>query len=183
MGLLTLAIHSGPSSTIQESKPVRRVCEAPADTARKIAGRITRRGVLGVYARRRAPQVLRATARTRGAPPEVCRRSYARRRGAQRDAGTDERLVTSMGGARARLVLGRSRWKTEMAHYRLTFFAAAKKVSAAPHRGESNRPITIQGEANAAGKQPNKGAASKSTKTACKAKRPNQPSSSHLQPS
>jgi hypothetical protein len=30
----------------------------------------------------------------------------------------------------------------------LTFFAAAKKVSAAPHRGEANRPITMQGKAN-----------------------------------
>jgi hypothetical protein len=38
----------------------------------------------------------------------------------------------------------------------LTFFAAAaaKKVSAAPHRGEANRPIRKQGKANAAGKQP-----------------------------
>jgi hypothetical protein len=29
----------------------------------------------------------------------------------------------------------------------LTFFAAAKKVSAAPHRGIANRPITKQGKA------------------------------------
>jgi hypothetical protein len=29
----------------------------------------------------------------------------------------------------------------------LSFFAAAKKVSAAPHRGNTNRPITIQGKA------------------------------------
>jgi hypothetical protein len=36
----------------------------------------------------------------------------------------------------------------------LTFFAAAKKVSAAPHRGEANRPIRKQGKANAVGKQP-----------------------------
>ena len=36
----------------------------------------------------------------------------------------------------------------------LTFFAAAKKVSAAPHRGEPNRPIRMQGKANAASKQP-----------------------------
>ena len=35
-----------------------------------------------------------------------------------------------------------------------TFFAAAKKVGAAPHRGEANRPIRMQGEANAVGKQP-----------------------------
>jgi hypothetical protein len=31
----------------------------------------------------------------------------------------------------------------------LTFFAAAKKVSAAPHRGSANRPIRNQGKANA----------------------------------
>jgi hypothetical protein len=29
-----------------------------------------------------------------------------------------------------------------------TFFAAAKKVGAAPHRGNANRPIRIQGKAN-----------------------------------
>jgi hypothetical protein len=34
-----------------------------------------------------------------------------------------------------------------------TFFAAAKKVGAAPHRGEANRPITMQGKANNPGKQ------------------------------
>jgi hypothetical protein len=32
----------------------------------------------------------------------------------------------------------------------LTFFAAAKKVSAAPHRGITNRPIRMQGKAKAA---------------------------------
>ena len=31
----------------------------------------------------------------------------------------------------------------------LTFFAAAKKVSAAPHRGNANRPLTMQEKANA----------------------------------
>jgi hypothetical protein len=34
----------------------------------------------------------------------------------------------------------------------LTFFAAAKKVSAAPHRGDANRPKTKQGKANTARK-------------------------------
>jgi hypothetical protein len=29
----------------------------------------------------------------------------------------------------------------------LTFFAAAKKVSAAPHRGNANRPLSQQGKA------------------------------------
>jgi hypothetical protein len=37
----------------------------------------------------------------------------------------------------------------------VAFFAAAKKVGAAPHRGEANRPLRMQGKANTAGKQPN----------------------------
>ncbi|MGF6904420.1 hypothetical protein [Paraburkholderia sp. GAS348] len=37
----------------------------------------------------------------------------------------------------------------------LTFFAAAKKVSAAPHRGNANKPRTIQGKA----KNPDQGKA------------------------
>jgi len=36
----------------------------------------------------------------------------------------------------------------------LTFFAAAKKVSAAPHRGITNRPLTKQGKANPVGTPP-----------------------------
>jgi hypothetical protein len=36
----------------------------------------------------------------------------------------------------------------------LTFFAAAKKVSAAPHRGNANRPLRIQGKANPISTQP-----------------------------
>ena len=39
---------------------------------------------------------------------------YAERRGAKRDAGTDECFVTNVGGARDRLVLGRFRRWTEM---------------------------------------------------------------------
>jgi hypothetical protein len=38
----------------------------------------------------------------------------------------------------------------------LSFFAAAKKVSAAPHRGNANRPLRKQGKANAAGIQTDK---------------------------
>jgi hypothetical protein len=36
----------------------------------------------------------------------------------------------------------------------LNSYAAAKKVSAAPHRGEANRPLRKQRKANAVGKQP-----------------------------
>jgi general secretion pathway protein K len=43
----------------------------------------------------------------------------------------------------------------------LTFFAAAKKVSAAPHRGEANRPLRIQGKANAERKPPKRHAGKK----------------------
>ncbi|WP_211632987.1 hypothetical protein, partial [Paraburkholderia nemoris] len=38
----------------------------------------------------------------------------------------------------------------------LTFFAAAKKVSAAPHRGNANRPLANQGKAKAPGTLTNK---------------------------
>jgi hypothetical protein len=34
-----------------------------------------------------------------------------------------------------------------------TFFAAAKKVGAAPHRGNTNKPIRMQGKANTISKQ------------------------------
>ncbi|MFM0702315.1 hypothetical protein, partial [Paraburkholderia sediminicola] len=43
-------------------------------------------------------------------------------------------------------------------------FAAAKKVSAAPHRGNANRPIPNQGKANPAGAQTNKRREGKQTK-------------------
>jgi hypothetical protein len=44
----------------------------------------------------------------------------------------------------------------------LSFFAAAKKVSAAPHRGDANRPIRKQGKANAVRAQPKSAAQAKS---------------------
>jgi general secretion pathway protein K len=47
----------------------------------------------------------------------------------------------------------------------LTFFAAAKKVSAAPHRGNANKPIRMQGKANAAGKQQTKPKQSRAKQT------------------
>jgi hypothetical protein len=55
----------------------------------------------------------------------------------------------------------------------LTFFAAAKKVSAAPHRGEPNRPIRIQGEASAAG-EPTKTKAPQATNPS-QPKKPEEP--------
>ena len=110
----------------------------------------------------------------------ICRtKSYARRRGAQRNAGADECFVTEVCGARARLVLGRSGLTTEMDTLQaggcsplslLTFFAAAKKVSAAPHRGEANRPKAKQGKANALRTTKPQGAAGK-TPPACAATR------------
>jgi hypothetical protein len=75
-------------------------------------------------------------------------------------SGVDESFVTKVGGARAGLVFGPLRFCKRCGHLRasgcsplslLTFFAAAKKVSAAPHRGIANRPITKQGKANTAG--------------------------------
>jgi hypothetical protein len=46
----------------------------------------------------------------------------------------------------------------------LTFFAAAKKVSAAPHRGNTNRPLRNQGKANTPREQPNRRAGKKPQK-------------------
>jgi hypothetical protein len=53
----------------------------------------------------------------------------------------------------------------------LTFFAAAKKVSAAPHRGEANRPVRKQEEANPVRAQPKK-AACKAKQAALRSKAP-----------
>ena len=68
----------------------------------------------------------------------------------------DDCFVTRFGGARARCVRGPLWDSLGGGHLQLavrsplsllTFFAAAKKVSAAPHRGNANRPLTIQGKA------------------------------------
>jgi general secretion pathway protein K len=70
----------------------------------------------------------------------------------------DERCVTERSGARAGLVFGPLPVNISDGHLKasgvgplslLTFFAAAKKVSAAPHRGNANRPLRTQGKANA----------------------------------
>ncbi|CAB3719724.1 hypothetical protein LMG24238_04776 [Paraburkholderia sediminicola] len=69
---------------------------------------------------------------------------------------TDSSRTTTRSGPRCPLsISGLSRFLC------LSFFAAAKKVSAAPHRGNANRPLTNQGKArkpeqgkaNAQGKQ------------------------------
>ena len=75
------------------------------------------------------------------------------------EGGMDERCVTNGGkcerGSRVGPFPGANRDGSLRASgcsplSLLTFFAAAKKVSAAPHRGEANRPLRIQGKANAA---------------------------------
>src|ERR1700756_4896633 len=60
-------------------------------------------------------------------------------------------------------------------------YTAAKKVGAAPHRGEANRPIRQQGEANAVGKPP-KRRAGKKTKTLNNNPRPPPPMPTNHQP-
>ena len=79
-------------------------------------------------------------------------------------SGVDECFVTNLINARAHLVFGPLRVHAREGHLQaggvsplslLTFFAAAKKVSAAPHRGEANRPISNQGKANTLIKPPN----------------------------
>src|SRR5580658_7598509 len=61
--------------------------------------------------------------------------------------GTDSRCTTTVTVRGARLAGASSRFLC------LSFFAAAKKVSAAPHRGNANRTLTNQEKANAAGTQ------------------------------
>ena len=63
---------------------------------------------------------------------------------------TDSRCTTTATVRGTRLAGGPSRFLC------LSFFAAAKKVSAAPHRGNANKPISNQGKANAVGTQTNK---------------------------
>ncbi|RFU47574.1 general secretion pathway protein GspK [Paraburkholderia sp. DHOC27] len=69
----------------------------------------------------------------------------------------NECFVTKARNARDGLVFGPLRSDASGGHLQaggvsplslLTFFAAAKKVSAAPHRGNANRPIANQGKAN-----------------------------------
>jgi general secretion pathway protein K len=76
----------------------------------------------------------------------------------------DESFVINVNNARAGLVFGPLPINSRGGHLwagglsplsLLTFFAAAKKVSAAPHRGEANRPIRMQGKANTIIKPPN----------------------------
>src|ERR1700712_2191959 len=59
---------------------------------------------------------------------------------------TDSRCTTTV------TVRGTRLWASGVSGFLcLSFFAAAKKVSAAPHRGNANRPISIQGKAKKSG--------------------------------
>jgi general secretion pathway protein K len=77
--------------------------------------------------------------------------------------GMNERCATNGGNTGAGLVSDHSGSIQVVDTYKLavgsplsllTFFAAAKKVSAAPHRGNANRPKANQGKANTTGKPP-----------------------------
>jgi hypothetical protein len=79
--------------------------------------------------------------------------------------GADECCVTDAGGAREDLVSDRFGLGAEVDTYWLAVGARflcllslrrAKKVSAAPHRGNANRPIRMQGKATAARPKPNR---------------------------
>ena len=78
-----------------------------------------------------------------------------RPRRTQCGVGADESFVTSAECARARIPVAPLPCADHGAHLAgassrflcLSFFAAAKKVSAAPHRGNTNRPLTKQGKA------------------------------------
>src|SRR5580698_3346770 len=69
--------------------------------------------------------------------------------------GTDSRCTTTVTVRGTRLAGASSRFLC------LSFFAAAKKVSAAPHRGNANNPTRIQGRANAVRPQPTSAAQAK----------------------
>ena len=45
-------------------------------------------------------------------------------------------------------------WRWQRAFFACFLCGGGKESSAAPHRGEANRPIRMQGKANAVGKQP-----------------------------
>ncbi len=90
-------------------------------------------------------------------------KGYAQRRSAKRDAGAEECCVTEVECAKTGLVFGPLRHHKRCVHLStsgvsplslLTFFAAAKKVSAAPHRGNANRPLRMQGKAKTKKEKP-----------------------------
>src|SRR5690349_9294020 len=64
--------------------------------------------------------------------------------------GTDSRCTTASSKPRDPL----QNWRCEPLSLP-TFFAAAKKVGAAPHRGNANRPLSQQGKANKSRTKPN----------------------------
>src|ERR1700739_4860672 len=78
-----------------------------------------------------------------------------RPRRTQCGVGADDSFVTSAECARTRIPVAPLPVADHGAHLAgassrflcLSFFAAAKKVSAAPHRGNANRPLTKQGKA------------------------------------
>jgi general secretion pathway protein K len=95
---------------------------------------------------------------------EQTTKSYAQPARTECVDGMNEPFVTNEVNARGGLVFGPLRGVLRGGHLQaggvsplslLTFFAAAKKVSAAPHRGEANGPKAKQGKTNAVGKKPN----------------------------
>jgi general secretion pathway protein K len=88
--------------------------------------------------------------------------------------GMNESFVTKTESAKADFVRGPLRLYVSGGHLQaggvsplslLTFFAAAKKVSAAPHRGEANRPLRTQGKANTVGTRTRAAQANKKAQT------------------
>ena len=102
-----------------------------------------------------------------------------RPRRTQCGVGADDSFVTNAERGRARIPVAPLPAADHGAHLAgassrflcLSFFAAAKKVSAAPHRGNANRPLTMQGKAP----KPEQGKAKAlrtRTTSAAKAKKP-----------
>src|ERR1700742_1939177 len=86
---------------------------------------------------------------------------------------TDSRCTTTVAVRGTRLrASGLSRFLC------LAFFAAAKKVSAAPHRGDANKSLRKQGKAHTAGTQkPSAPQAKKPLKAQHRRQTPNRPAS------
>jgi general secretion pathway protein K len=108
-----------------------------------------------------ATQLAAGSALVREAPQTP--NGYAEPTRTQCVGGMNERCATNGENARDELVFGPLPDTNRGGHLQasgcsplslLTFFAAAKKVSAAPHRGDANRPKANQGKANTAGRQP-----------------------------
>ncbi|MBB5498469.1 hypothetical protein HDG37_002671 [Paraburkholderia sp. MM5384-R2] len=135
------ALAHSPFVTKPSSLPLRTTCVADG-SAWETNGFARAAGAVGcASAMRRNNRWFLNGVSARVAPPEECQPCHWRRM----CGSTDSRCTTT--SCRPRDPLKSLRFELSSLP---TFFAAAKKVGAAPHRGNANRPITKQGKANQA---------------------------------